>query len=35
VVVVVSGPDTRKRHWIITAYITTKLSEGEIEWRRD
>ena len=35
VVVVVSEPDTRKRHWIITAYITTKITEGEIEWRRD
>ncbi len=35
VVVVVSEPEPRKRHWIITAYITTKLAEGEVEWRRD
>ena len=35
VVVVVSERDTIERHWIITAYSTTKLTEGEIEWRRD
>jgi len=35
VVVVVGEPDTTERHWIITAYITPKLTEGEIEWRRD
>lgn len=34
VVVVVSEPDTTKRHWIITAYLTRKLVEGEVEWRR-
>jgi hypothetical protein len=32
VVVVSSGEDGR--HWIITAYITRKLAEGEVEWAR-
>ena len=35
VVVVVSEPAPRKRHWIITAYITLKLAEGEVEWSRN
>ena len=35
VVVVVSELDARKRHWIITAYLTRKLAEGEVEWRRN
>jgi len=34
VVLVVSEPGPRKHHWIITAYITTKLVEGEVEWKR-
>ena len=34
VVVVVSEPGPRKRHWIITGYITKTLVEGEVEWRR-
>ena len=34
VVVVVSEPDAAKRHWIITAYLTRRLAEGAIEWRR-
>jgi hypothetical protein len=34
VVVVVSELDSTKRHWIITAYFTRKLVEGETEWRR-
>ncbi len=34
VVVVVSEPDATKRHWIITAYLTRKLAEGELEWMR-
>jgi hypothetical protein len=33
VVVVVSSGENR-RHWIITAYITRKLAEGEVEWER-
>jgi hypothetical protein len=33
VVVVVSERD-RERHWIITAYLTTELAQGEVEWRR-
>jgi hypothetical protein len=32
VVVVSSGEDGG--HWIITAYITRKLAEGEVEWAR-
>ena len=35
VVVVVSEPSATERHWIITAYMTRKLAEGEVEWRRD
>jgi len=34
VVVVVSEPDAANRHWIITAYLTRKLIEGEVEWKR-
>jgi hypothetical protein len=34
-VVVVSENDQVERHWIITAYITRKLSGGKIEWRRN
>lgn len=31
---VVSEPDVLSRHWIITAYLTKKLVEGEVEWKR-
>ena len=34
VVVVVSDLDPSRRHWIITAYITRNLVEGEAEWSR-
>ena len=34
VVVVISEPDATNRHWIITAYLTSKLVEGDIEWKR-
>jgi len=34
VVVVVSDPGPGRRHWIITAYMTRKLTEGHIEWTR-
>lgn len=34
VVVVVSEADVLSRHWIITAYLTKKLAEGEVEWKR-
>jgi hypothetical protein len=27
--------EERERHWIITAYLTRKLAEGEVEWRRN
>ena len=32
--VVVSEPDAMGRHWIITAYLTRRLVEGEVEWKR-
>lgn len=35
VVVVVSESSPRDRHWIITAYLTRRLAEGEAEWKRD
>jgi hypothetical protein len=35
VVVVVSELTATERHWIITAYLTRKLAEGEVEWRRN
>ena len=34
VVVVVSELNVKERHWIITAYMTRKLAEGEVEWPR-
>lgn len=34
VVAVVSEPDAMRRHWIITAYMTKGLAEGEVEWMR-
>jgi len=34
VVVVVSEPDPQRRHWVITAYITRRLAEGDVEWTR-
>jgi hypothetical protein len=33
VVVVVVSEDTR-RHWVVTAYLARKLTEGAIEWKR-
>ncbi|MCL5962107.1 MAG: hypothetical protein M1358_22795 [Chloroflexi bacterium] len=34
VVVVVSELDPGARHWVITAYIARRLTEGEVEWTR-
>ncbi len=34
VVVVVSDPGPRNRHWIVTAYMAGRLAEGEVEWTR-
>lgn len=34
VVVVVSEQDPAGRHWIITAYISRRLAEGNVEWQR-
>lgn len=35
VVVVVGEPGVVSRHWIITAYLTSKLAEGDVEWKRN
>ena len=35
VVVVVGASTPGGRYWIITTYITRRLAEGEIEWKRD
>ena len=34
VVVVVSELDQGACHWVITAHITRRLTEGEVEWKR-
>ncbi len=34
VVVVVGEPSVTNRHWIITAYLTRRLAEGDVEWKR-
>lgn len=34
VVVVVSEHSPPERHWIITAYLTSKLAQGGVEWQR-
>ena len=34
VVVIVSDAKPEQRDWIITAYITRKLGDGEIEWQK-
>jgi len=34
VVVVVSESMPVMRHWIITAYMTRRLANGEVEWRK-
>lgn len=34
VVVVVGEPDATGHHWIVTAYLTRRLVEGEVEWKR-
>ena len=31
----VSELDPEERHWIITAYLTRQLAEGEVEWKRN
>lgn len=33
-VVVVVVTEDKERHWIITAYVTRKLAEGDILWKR-
>jgi hypothetical protein len=34
VVVIVSEAQPKDRNWIVTAYITSKITEGESEWKR-
>jgi hypothetical protein len=34
VVVVVSERTLQERHWIITAYLASKLAQGGVEWQR-
>ena len=34
VVVVVSSPIPTERHWIVTAYMTNRLTGGDVEWKR-
>ena len=34
VVVVVSDLAPNERHWLITAYVARKLTQGEVEWTR-
>lgn len=34
VVIVVSESLPAVRHWIITAYMTRRLANGEVEWRK-
>jgi hypothetical protein len=35
VVVVISEAETLNRHWIITAYLSRKITHGENEWKKD
>jgi len=35
VVVVVSEAQPKARNWIVTAYITRKITEGDVEWERN
>ena len=34
VVVVVTDLASTHRHWIVTAYLSRKLAEGDVEWQR-
>jgi hypothetical protein len=35
VVVIVSDAQPPNRHWIVTAYLTTAIAEGDSEWKRN
>jgi hypothetical protein len=35
VVVVVSEASPHERNWIVTAYVTRKIPEGDTEWKRN
>jgi len=34
VVVVVSEPLPKNRDWVVTAYVTRRIPEGDVEWER-
>jgi hypothetical protein len=34
VVIVVSDTASTKRHWVVTAYLARKLTEGVVEWQK-
>ena len=34
-VIVVVVSEHSGRHWVVTAYLASKLAEGVVEWRRD
>ena len=34
IVVVVTDQAPNTRHWVVTAYLTRKLAQGEIEWQK-
>jgi len=34
-IVVVTDTQTDHRHWIVTAYVTRMLRQGEMEWKRN
>ena len=34
VVIVVSDTASTQRHWVVTAYLARKLTEGVVEWQR-
>ena len=35
VAVVATDASPRVRHWVVTAYMTSRVPTGEIEWQRD
>jgi len=35
IIVVISEGEIKNRHWIITSYISQKLTHGDIEWKKD
>ena len=35
VVVIVSDTEQEERHWIVTAYLTRRVRQGVVEWKRN